>query len=222
MQEHMAQVHPTQQAAGPIAKVFARKFSFVVAFTLVFFVTFSVLQAFDLVPEEIAKEEVRSAKLTASVAETIVAAPELPSRIEIPAIKMDAEIANPTSTNVAALDRALLKSAVRYPTSARLGEEGNVILFGHSSYLPVVNNDAYKIFNEIQKLKKGDRITVYGTRTAYVYEVATVEEKDADADAIPLIVGEPTLTLSTCDSFGKKTDRFVVTAKLVGSHPIED
>lgn len=218
----MAQVHDTQKALGPIARVFARKFSFVAAFTLVFFVSFSVLQAFDLVPEEIAKEEVKEERLTASVAETVKAFPEYPTRVEIPAIGMDAEIANPTSTNVAALDRALLKTAVRYPTSARLGEEGNVILFGHSSYLPVVNNEAYKIFNEIQKLEKGDRITVYGAETAYVYEVATVEEKDADADAIPLTVGEPTLTLSTCDSFGKKTDRFVVTAKLVGSHPIED
>lgn len=218
----MAQVHETKEALGPIGKVFARKFSFVAVFTFVFFVSFSVLQALDLVPEEIAKEEVKEASLTASVAETIIAAPELPTRIEIPAIDMDAVIANPDTTNVAALDRALLKSAVRYPTSAKLGEEGNVILFGHSSYLPVVNNEAYKIFNEIQKLKEGDRITVYGTDTAYVYEVEIVEEKDAESDAIPLTVGEPTLTLSTCDSFGKKTDRFVVTAKLVGSHPIED
>ncbi|HYE23015.1 MAG TPA: sortase [Candidatus Paceibacterota bacterium] len=218
----MAQVHDSKEASGLLAQVFARKFSFVAAFTLVFFVTFSVLQAFELVPEEIAKEEVKEGRLTASVAETVKALPEYPTRIEIPAIEMNAEIANPTSTNVAVLDRALLKTAVRYPTSARLGEEGNVILFGHSSYLPVVNNEAYKIFNEIQKLEEGDRITVYGTETVYVYEVDAVEEKDAEADAIPLTVGEPTLTLSTCDSFGKKTDRFVVTAKLVGSHPIED
>ena len=218
----MSVAHEKKEPTGAIAQVFARKYSFVAAFTVVFFLTFSVLQALDFVPEEIAKDEVMKENLTASVAETVVAAPELPTRIEIPAIGMDAEIANPTSTNVAALDRALLKSAVRYPTSAQLGEEGNVILFGHSSYLPVVNNQAYKIFNEIQKLEEGDRITVYGTDTAYVYEVDTVKEEDANSAAIPLTVGEPTLTLATCDSFGKKTDRFVVTAKLVGSHPVED
>lgn len=219
----MAQVHTNTPAAGPLSRVLAKKFSFVAAFTLVLFLSFSVLQAFDLVPEEAVKEAViETEQLTASVAETVKAAPELPVRIEIPAIKMDVEIANPTSTNVEILDRALLKTAVRYPTSAELGEEGNVILFGHSSYLPVVNNEAFKLFNEIQKLEKGDRITVYGSDTAYVYEVATVEEKDANSAAIPLTVGEPTLTLATCDSFGKKTDRFVVTAKLVGSHPIED
>ena len=218
----MAKIHGKTEPQGALSRVFARKYSFVVAFTLVFFVSFSVLQAFDLVPEEIAKEETTNERLTASVAETVREAPELPVRMVIPEIGLDAEIANPTRTDVASLDHALLDGAVRYPTSARLGEEGNVILFGHSSYLPVVNNSAFKIFNEIQKLDKGDRITVYGSDTAYVYEVETVEEKDANSAAIPLTVGEPTLTLSTCDSFGKKTDRFVVTAKLVGSHPIGD
>lgn len=218
----MAQAHGTREAGGIFSRVLARKFSFVAAFTFVFFVSFSVLQALDLVPETVEAEPVREERLTASVAETIKAAPELPVRIEIPAIDLEAEIANPSSTSVAVLDRALLDSAVRYPTSAKLGEEGNVILFGHSSYLPVVNNQAFKIFNEIQKLEEGDRITVYGDTTAYVYEVQTVEEKDAESAAIALDVGEPTLTLSTCDSFGKKTDRFVVTATLVGSHPIGD
>ena len=215
----MAQKHGTSEPRGVLSRVFARKYTFVAAFTLVFSISFSVLQAYDLVPEEIVKEPEARERLTASVAETVKEAPELPVRIEIPEINLTADIENPSETNVAVLEQALMKGAVRYPTSAKLGEEGNVILFGHSSYLPVVNNKAFKIFNEIQKLEKGDTITVYGTETAYVYEVETVKEEDANSAAIPLTVGEPTLTLSTCDSFGKKTDRFVVTAKLVGSHP---
>jgi len=218
----MAHNHGNKDPQGILSRVLARKFSFVAAFTLIFFVSLSVLTALDLVPEEVAVEPVREERLTASVAETVKEAPEMPVRIEIPEIGLEADIANPTKTDVATLDAALLHSAVRYPTSAKLGQEGNVILFGHSSYLPVVNNQAFKIFNEIQKLEEGDRITVYGSETAYVYEVETVEEKDAESAAIPLDVGSPTLTLSTCDSFGKKTARFVVTAKLVGSHPIGD
>lgn len=208
-------------AAGPFEKVYARKWSFLAAFLLVLFVSYSILSAFDFVPETVAqkKDDIR---LSAGVAESLKADPELPVRIEIPEIDLVAEIANPTKTDVRVLDAALLKSAVRYPTSAKLGEEGNVILFGHSSYLPVVNNKNFKIFNEIQKLKEGDTITVYGEKTAYVYAVETVSEEDAKQAAIPLEVGEPTLTLATCDSFGEKTDRFVVVAKLVGSHPVED
>lgn len=206
---------------GPFGKAYARKWSFLATFVLVLFVSYAVLGAFDLVPEESDAKEDRT-ELTASVAESLKEAPEKPVRVVIEEIDLEVEVLNPSSKDVKVLDQALLKGAVRYPTSAELGEEGNVILFGHSSYLPVVNNESFKAFNGIQNLEKGDRITVYGEDRAYVYEVETVSEEDAEQAAIPLVVDKPTLTLATCDSFGKKTDRFVVVATLVGSHPIGD
>ncbi len=215
----MALVTLTAKLAMAFGRAYARKWTFLAAVLFVFFTSFSMLSALDLVPEPIvAKKE----NLTANALTSVKTTPELPVRIEIAAINLSADIANPTKTDVATLDKALLTSAVRYPTSAKLGETGNVIVFGHSSYLPVVNNKNFKIFNEIQNLKKGDRITVYGVDTAYVYEVDTVSEEDAKSAAIPLEVGEPTLTLATCDSFGSKSDRFVVVAKLVGSHSVEN
>lgn len=215
----MALVTLTAKLATAFGRAYARKWTFLAAVLFVFFTSFSMLSALDLVPGPIvAKKE----NLTANALTSVKTTPELPVRIEIAAINLSADIANPTKTDVATLDKALLTSAVRYPTSAKLGETGNVIVFGHSSYLPVVNNKNFKIFNEIQNLKKGDRITVYGVDTAYVYEVDTVSEEDAKSAAIPLEVGEPTLTLATCDSFGSKSDRFVVVAKLVGSHSVEN
>lgn len=215
----MALVTLTAKLATAFGRAYARKWTFLAAVLFVFFTSFSMLSALDLVPEPIvAKKE----NLTANALTSVKTTPELPVRIEIAAINLSADIANPTKTDVATLDKALLTSAVRYPTSAKLGEAGNVIVFGHSSYLPVVNNKNFKIFNEVQNLKKGDRITVYGVDTAYVYEVDTVSEEDAKSAAIPLEVGEPTLTLATCDSFGSKSDRFVVVAKLVGSHSVEN
>jgi LPXTG-site transpeptidase (sortase) family protein len=94
-----------------------------------------------------------------------------------------------------------------------------VILFGHSSYLPIVNNKAFKAFNGIQDLEAGDRILVTGTSRTFVYEVTSVREADALEDAIPLMASGNRLTLATCDSFGKKTARFIVTADLVESYP---
>ena len=61
---------------------------------------------------------------------------------------------------------------------------------------------------------------MYSSDRAYVYSVDTVNKEDANADAIPLTVTGAKLTLSTCDLFGEKTDRFVVTASLVESHPL--
>ena len=110
----------------------------------------------------------------------------------------------------------------RYPTSAELGQDnGNVVIFGHSSYLPVVRNQAYKTFDGIQNLKAGDLIIVYSSDEAYTYTVAAVQKESAASDAgIPLAVSGKILTLATCNSFGAKSDRFVVTANFVESHPL--
>ncbi len=217
----MTAVNQTVKVIRASARAWSRKWSFLAAFLVVFFASFSTLAALDLVPEApvkvVEEASVAPRALTASVA---LAAPENVTRVAIEKIDLNVTVENPSSTNVAVLDDALLRGAVRYPTSAQLGEDGNVILFGHSSYLPIVNNEAFKAFNEIQHLSKGDRITVYGETTAFVYAVTSVAEADAEEAAIPLTATGRTLTLATCDSFGKKTDRFIVTADLVETYSL--
>lgn len=210
--------HTSGHDAVPVA-VQARKWSFLAVFVLVLVMSYSLLTAMGL-NAELKEKKVASANpsLTASVVDALPI--DLPTKITIPEIDVDATIANPTSVNTTSLDAALLHGAVRYPTSAKLGEEGNVVLFGHSSYLPVVHNSAYKAFNGIQKLEKGDRITVSSAGRAYVYAVTAVYAAKADEDAIPLTKEGHTLTLVTCDSFASKQDRFVVTATLVESYPL--
>jgi LPXTG-site transpeptidase (sortase) family protein len=194
-----------------------KKGIFLGVFCVVFVGSVSILARFDLLPEapppvvEPVKEK---------VVETPRAFIELPLKLEIPAINRVVSVANPTSTTITELDKELLHGAVRYPTSAKLGEEGNVVLFGHSSYLPVVGNEAYKTFNGIQKLVAGDEILVSSADRVYVYRVRIVEKKNAKDDGIPLAVSGKVLTLSTCNSFGEKSDRFVVTADFVESHAI--
>jgi LPXTG-site transpeptidase (sortase) family protein len=143
---------------------------------------------------------------------------ELPSKVVISKIGLSATIANPATTNVDALDQYLLSGAARYPTSATLDQNGTVVLFGHSSYLPIVNNKAFKTFNGIQNLKQGDEITVYSANHKFTYAVQTVQKESATSGyGIPLSTDGHTLVLATCDSFATKSDRFVVTATLVGS-----
>lgn len=190
-------------------------------FILVFFSTTAVLAHLDLLPDPPQEPPVVAAQTGMSATTTAVKAlPELPLSVEIPKIKLSTSVSNPTSTDITLLDRALLRGAVRYPTSAKLGEEGNVVLFGHSSYLPIVKNQAYKAFNDIQKLRSGDIVTVYSATTAYVYRVRGVAKESATDAGIPLDVDGSELTLSTCDSFGAKEDRFVLTADFVESHSI--
>lgn len=145
---------------------------------------------------------------------------EFPSHIKIPAINLSVAVLNPNTTNIRLLDKALLSGAVRYPLSATLGENGNVIIFGHSSYLLIPFDEPYKTFNGIQNLKKGEHILVSSKIKTYVYSVDTVSKKNISSAAIPLQVSGSILTLATCDSFGAKSDRFVVTAHLVDSYSV--
>ncbi len=200
-------------------RVWQHTIGFSVLSLLVFSLSVTVLASLDLLPEARvvdAKSPVASVQPQDTGA---VIVPELPQKIVIARLSLTATVANPDTTVVAKLDEALTTGTVRYPTSAKLGADGNVIIFGHSSYLPVVNNKAFKAFNEIQKLTSEDRILVIGATRTYVYQVATVNKADAETDGIPLTVSGQILTLVTCESFGKKSDRFIVTARLVESYP---
>jgi LPXTG-site transpeptidase (sortase) family protein len=207
-------------------KATTQKWSFFVVFAVMFLGSVLVLARLDLLPEsraEVASEPVTTAAVLGTSTSTPVAVvSELPLSIEIPKIKLQVAISNPTTTDIVALDRYLLAGAVRYPTSAKLGEVGNVVLFGHSSYLPIVRNEAYKAFNDIQKLKEGDTVMVSSAGTAYTYRVRSVTKESTTDAGIPLDVTGKVLTLSTCDSFGAVTDRFVVTADFVESHSVSN
>jgi len=201
---------------------YTKKWTFVALFIVVFGASVSLLSSLDLLPNPPSA----TAPVVAQVTTTAVVAPEpllpeAPVKIAIEKIGLDVSVSNPTTTDIEVLDRELLSGAVRYPTSAKLGETGNVVLFGHSSYLPIVKNKAYKAFNDIQKLSRGDTVTVYSGATAYTYAVRAVEKESAVSNAgIPLDVSGRVLTLATCDSFGAKTDRFVVIADFVESYPV--
>ena len=206
-------------------KAYTKKWAYMAVFLVMLFVSVSVLSGFDLLPNPPKAKEAKAQEKVAEIpvtelATTTAVAPELPIQVEIPAINLAASVANPDSTNIEVLDNALLNGAVRYPSSAKLGENGNVILFGHSSYLPIVHNKAFKTFDGIQNLKTGDAIRVSSGGTVYIYSVTNVRKANASADSIPLTVSGKQLTLATCNSFGTKSDRFIVTAEFVGTEAV--
>lgn len=190
---------------------------FALTFVALFALTYAFMAAVDALPEPVSGD----ASLVELPAPTLsVQAAEFPVRVTAKAIGLDETVANPESTEVAVLDEALLKGAVRYPTSAQLGVDGTVLLFGHSSYLPIVRNQNYKAFNGIQKLKEGDAVSVYSATAEYRYTVTGVRLANASEDVVELPSNGKYLTLITCDSFGTKSDRFVVTAEFAGAYAL--
>jgi LPXTG-site transpeptidase (sortase) family protein len=189
--------------------------AFLITFVLLFAATYGFLAVVDALPENGS-----GTHSTSHIATQVSGTPESPIRIKALDIGLDANVTNPKTTDVDALDAALEEGAVRYPTSALLGQEGTVLLFGHSSYLPVVYHQYYKTFNKIQTLTKGEIVSVYSGTTEYRYAIMNVRVADASEDVVELPQTGKHLVLVTCDSFKSKSSRFVVTADLVGTYSL--
>ena len=136
----------------------------------------------------------------------------VPDKIEIAKIGVSSTIQKPKSADVATLDSALAKGATYYPGSGTL-QGGNMFIFGHSTNWKVVNNPAYKTFNDLDKLVAGDEITLTAGGKKYVYTVRSVRLASENDVLVNFSNDGRMLTISTCDTFGRKQDRWVVEAE---------
>lgn len=209
---------------------------FVLIWMLIFATSFAALLSLDLAPLSILKmrasafaalaqnaqadtlaQSVRNAEMetTAPYLNAVVESGVEPQRIVIEKIGVSSPVMNPDTTDIATLDAELKKGVVRYPGSGFLNEESNMFLFGHSTGLKNVQNRAYEAFNHLDKLNVGDVIKVYAEDSVYEYTVTSVSLAQAEDALVTFSTGKKMLTLSTCNTFGKKEDRFVVTAEFV-------
>lgn len=201
--------------------ILRNKWKFVAVFIIAFLTFVWILGRLDLLPEPDRSKGLSTITIAqAADVASVKAVVEKPLRVVIDSVGIDVSVDNPYATDIATLDNSLLYGVTRYPTSAVLGENGNVVIFGHSSYLPVVKNKNFKAFNGLEKLSAGESIEVYGDGLVYEYVVDRVYKADATNARIPLTKDGKKLTLSTCNSFGDLNDRYVVEATFVGSTKI--
>lgn len=143
---------------------------------------------------------------------------EEPLRVVIDAIGIDTPVTNPSSTDKGVLDAAMYGGAIRYPTSALLGQEGTMVLLGHSSNLPFVRNKGYKAFNGIQKLENGEIVKVYSDQTEYRYAVKQKRLVRNGTDNVELESGGIYLVLLTTDLRDRSLNtRWLIDAEFIGS-----
>lgn len=213
----------------------SQTYLFLVGFGATFLITLIVFVSIGFIPKEIATEStpivgaglslesqsntslfgVDFTKGTEKIHKvSLISKDDLPVRIVIPNAGVDSKINNPESTNVDFLDSELTKGPVRYPGSGTLSS-GNIFLFGHSTGLKIVQNQAYKVFNKIKDLKEDDSMLVYSqSGKSYTYKVVSVKQAKRSETWIDFSSKEPSITLSTCDRLSEATDRYVVTAIL--------
>lgn len=152
----------------------------------------------------------------------------LPSRIVIPSIKVDTPVVElGWSTKKTAAGAIFSEwdvaayAAGWHKNSALPAEDGNVVMSGH-------NNILGSVFRELDRLKRGDTITVYSGKRAIAYTVdevlivperhASLEQRKDNARYI-----EPTkddrLTLVSCWPRNDNSHRIIVIATPVQKMP---
>jgi LPXTG-site transpeptidase (sortase) family protein len=121
----------------------------------------------------------------------------VPASIVVETIDVDAEIEILETVNGTMQAPSDENIVSWYKETARLGEDGNVVLAGHLNYWGVPQ----AVFFAIDTLQEGDVISVTGEDgEVYEYEVQWVQQLDAFAspDEAVAPTGEESLTLITC------------------------
>ncbi len=140
--------------------------------------------------------------------------------ITIPKINVSAPIIFPTTTADAPnYDPELENGVVHFPNTALPGQNGNTVLFGHSS------NDwwqpgSYKfIFVLLDKLAPGDTFSVNYNSRRYIYEVTNTKVVEATDVSVLNPTSTPTITLITCWPAGTSLKREIIQAKQISPSP---
>lgn len=114
----------------------------------------------------------------------------------------------------------LERGVSHYPKTATPGQNGNMVISGHSSNYIWAKGNFNHIFENLDNLEAGDIITIKteqenGRNITYKYKVTNKFVASATDERIFAVTPNPTLTLSTCWPIGTNFKRAVIKAELV-------
>ncbi len=145
-------------------------------------------------------------------------------RIIIPSLGLDVPIITTehmesTDFTQADFDDELDQWIVKYPTTPAPGEEGNTLLFGHTSYEVWKQNPYGTIFKDLPKLKDSTLIQILRKWNLYEYKVVDlfiVTPKQVNDQYMTYQnAGGSYITLMWCYPLGTDNKRIMVVAKLI-------
>lgn len=142
-----------------------------------------------------------------------------PPKLLVPKINVDVPIVESSSIDEKDILKALENGVVRYPTTAKPGERGNVFIVGHSSNYRWAKGSYNYVFTNLNKLQKGDLITVYFEETKYVYRVFEILVVSPKEVSVLNQTEESIISLMTCDPPGTAWKRRVVKAIQIEPDP---
>lgn len=146
------------------------------------------------------------------------------NRIIVPSLWLDvpivtAEHMDVTDFTKANFDDELNEWIVKYPTTPAPGEEGNTLLFGHTSYQVWKTNPYGTIFKDLPKLKDSTLIQILREGNLYEYKVVDLfivnPKQVANQYMTYQNAGGSYITLMWCYPLGTDNKRIMVVAKLI-------
>jgi LPXTG-site transpeptidase (sortase) family protein len=156
--------------------------------------------------------------ITASSSRTASLAPE----IIIPKINVEVPVVyGVTSTDDAVVQKALEVGVVHYADTAEPGQNGNLVIVGHSAG-NIFNPGQYKyVFSLVHKLENGDTFYLQKGSVRYTYQV--YKKEIVKPTAVEVLAPQPespaTATLITCDPPGVSSNRLVVVGRQIDPQP---
>ncbi|MBX4201348.1 sortase, partial [Candidatus Saccharibacteria bacterium] len=120
-----------------------------------------------------------------------------------------------------AVQKGLERGVVHYADTATPGQNGNVVIVGHSSN-NIFNQGKYKFaFVLLSRVDIGDTFYLQKDGKRYTYQVYDKKiVKPSDVSVLGLADKPATATLITCDPPGTSTNRLVVTAQQISPDPV--
>lgn len=129
------------------------------------------------------------------------ASPQQATRIQIPAIGVDAPIVQGDGWE------QLKKGVGQHVGSADPGDTGNVVLAAH--------NDVFgEIFRDLDKLKEGDEVILFTNTRQYVYKITGTQIVEPTRVEVLANTIDPIVTLISCYPYLVNNQRIVVSAAL--------
>jgi len=193
-------------------------FGLSMGFLVVFILLFSFFNERFIAPLITPSRQVSSTPIITDITDTqnvstnpVIIIPKI--NIEIPVVYDEPTIDD------GAVQRALEKGVLHYPTTSNPGEQGNAVFFGHSSS-NILNNGKYKFaFVLLNRLENGDTFMIQKDGKRYVYRV--YDRKIVKPTDVSVLDNRdrPTATLITCDPPGTAVNRLVVVGEQISPDP---
>ncbi|MEK9132815.1 MAG: class D sortase [Patescibacteria group bacterium] len=144
-----------------------------------------------------------------------VVIPRINQNVPVVGVKNENLIARKWGELEADIQKSLRNGVVHYPGTALPGDNGNIVITGHSSYYAWDPGRFKDVFALLHDVKIGDKVVVYFNQKKFVYEINKIKVVYPKNVDILAPTNFEQLTLITCTPIGTNLKRLILTAKLI-------